>query len=342
MSPPTRATAPGASGATGATGSVAVIVPCFNEALTVAKVTRDFLAQPEVVEVLVVDNNSTDGTASLAAAAGARVVHESRPGKGFALVAGLRQVVPADFYVMVDGDDTYPAEQLGELLRRAVSGADMVIGTRLTTTAAGAFRAGHDFGNRMFILLVRVFFGLRTLDLFSGYRVLSRRFVETVPLLARGFEVELELSLQANSNGYLVDEVPVAYRSRPEGSSSKLRTFLDGWRILKSLMRFFRDYRPMAFFGSLSAFLIALSLGFGSIVISGYVQTGLVNRLPMAVLSAALFLLGGLAFSSGTLLSSINRRAAELRDLIARRTDAGAERASREAAAVSAARRELP
>ena len=298
---------------------VSVIVPCHDEELTVAKVVSDFLEQPGVVEVVVVDNNSTDRTADVARSAGARVVSESRPGKGFALTTGLRVARPSDFYAMVDGDDTYPAEVLPELVACAGRGSDMVIGTRLATTAHGAFRPGHDLGNRLFILVVRLLFRLRTRDLFSGYRVLSRRFVETVPLLARGFELELELSLQALSNGYRVHEYPIQYRSRPEGSASKLRTFVDGYRILTALVLFFRDYRPMTFFGLLSAALIAASLAFGSIVIRGYLETGLVNRLPMAVLSAALFLLGGLSFTAGALLSSINRRAAELRDLVGRR-----------------------
>jgi hypothetical protein len=143
--------------------------------------------------------------------------------------------------------------------------------------------------------------------------------VETVPLLARGFEIELELSVQALSNGFVVTEVPVAYRSRPEGSTSKLRTYADGLRILKALVLFFRDYRPMMFFGSLAAVLIGASLAGGTVVVRGYLETGLVLRLPLAVLSAALFLLGGLSFTAGALLASINRRAAEIRDLVRRR-----------------------
>lgn len=295
-----------------------MIVPCHNEELTISKVAREFRAQHGVQEVLVVDNNCSDRTAEVARAAGARVVSETRSGKGFALVTGLREAERADYYVMVDGDDTYPAEALPTLIQRAEAGADMVIGTRLDTQARAAFRAGHSFGNRLFILLVRLLFRLRTQDLFSGFRVLSRRFVETVPLLARGFEIELELSLQALSNSYRVEEIAVGYRARPKGSSSKLRTYVDGLRILKALVLFFRDYRPMMFFGTVSALLVGLSLGFGTVVIRGFLETGLVNRLPLAVLSAALFLLAGLAFTAGAVLSSVNRRTAELRDLIGR------------------------
>lgn len=301
---------------------VSVIVPCHNEELTIGRVVEQFAAQPGVVEVLVIDNNCSDRTAAVARAAGARVITETRPGKGFALVTGLRAARRADFYAMVDGDDTYPAETLPSLIACAESGADMVIGTRLATGSRSAFRTGHGFGNRLFILLVRLLFRLRTRDLFSGYRVLSQRFVDTVPLLARGFEIELELSLQALSNSYRVEEIPVEYRARPEGSESKLRTYVDGLRILKALVLFFRDYRPMVFFGALSAVLIAASLVFGSIVVREFLATGLVNRLPMAVLAAALFLLGGLSFTAGAVLSSINRRAAELRDLVGRRNAA--------------------
>ena len=188
----------------------------------------------------------------------------------------------------------------------------MVIGTRLATAHDEAFRAGHDFGNRLFIWLVRVFFRLKTTDLFSGYRVLSRRFVEAVPMIAHGFEVELELSLQALANSFHVAEVPVAYRPRRVGDTSKLRTYRDGARILKSLILFFRDYRPMAFFGWLSVLFLLFSLAGGSVVVKEYLATGQVPRLPLAVLSTALFLLSALSLACGTILSSVNRRAAEL------------------------------
>jgi len=293
-----------------------VIVPCRNEAATVGRVVRDFLAQPSVSEVLVVDNASTDGTTEHARVAGARVLSESRPGKGFALLAGLRAATDADYCVMVDGDDTYPAEELEAMLGRARAGADMVIGTRLEDNAEGAFRPGHGFGNRLFILLVRLLFGLRTTDLFSGYRVLSRRFLDRAPLLATGFEVELELSLQALANSFSLAELPVRYRARPEGSVSKLRTYRDGLRILRALFLFFRDYRPLAFFGLLGGASWTGSVVIGTRVVLDYMRTGLVPRLPSAVLAAALFLVGALAWTCGVLLSSVNRRASELAALV--------------------------
>jgi len=216
----------------------------------------------------------------------------------------------------VDGDDTYPAEDVGKLLEAAQAGADMVVGTRLAGAEQGAFRAGHSLGNRLFNLLVRMLFGVRTGDLFSGYRVLSRRFLETTPLIARGFEVEAELHLQAVVQGYRTAEVPIRYRARPEESPSKLHTYRDGYRILMAILMFFRDYRPLKFFGLLALFLLLLSFAGGGLVIAEYLQTGLVPRLPLAVLSAALFILSALSMTCGVLLSSINRRSAEIAALM--------------------------
>jgi glycosyltransferase involved in cell wall biosynthesis len=291
---------------------VAVVVPCHNEAATVGKVVRDFRAALPQAQVLVVDNASTDATAEEARQAGARVLREPRPGKGFALLAGFREARGADFLVMVDGDDTYPAEEAAKLLQAAQDGADMVLGTRLAGAEEGAFRAGHSLGNRLFNLLVRVLFGVQTHDLFSGYRVLSRRFLETTPLIARGFEVEAEMSLQAVVQGYRTAEVPIRYRARPEASPSKLHTYRDGYRILMAILMFFRDYRPLSCFGLLALFLLLLSFAGGGVVIAEYLSTGLVPRLPLAVLSAALFILSALSMTCGVLLSSINRRSAEI------------------------------
>jgi len=295
---------------------VAVVVPCHNEAATAGKVVRDFRAVLPEAQVLVVDNASTDGTAETARQAGAWVLHEPRAGKGFALLAGFREARGADYFVMVDGDDTYPAEDVVKLLEAARAGADMVVGTRLAGAEQGAFRAGHSLGNRLFNLLVRMLFGVRTGDLFSGYRVLSRRFLETTPLIARGFEVEAELALQAVVQGYRTVEVPIRYRARPEESPSKLHTYRDGYRILMAILMFFRDYRPLKFFGLLALFLLLLSLAGGGLVIAEYLQTGLVPRLPLAVLSAALFILSALSMTCGVLLSSINRRSAEIAALM--------------------------
>ncbi len=298
--------------------SVAVIVPCHNEELTVGKVVADFRAALPEARIVVIDNASRDRTAEVARAAGAEVIREPRPGKGFALLSGFRKARAdgAVFLVMVDGDDTYPAEDSLKLLEAAEAGAEMVIGTRLTDYEEGAFRAGHSFGNWLFIALVRLLFGVKTRDLFSGYRVITRRFLEATPLIAQGFEVEAELSLQAAVQRFPVAEVPVRYRARPKENPSKLHTYRDGYRILLAILTFFRDYKPMTCFGLLALFFLALSLLGGGVVITEFVRTGLVPRLPLAVLSAALFLLSALSFACGVLLSTINRRSAELAALI--------------------------
>ena len=293
---------------------VAVVVPCHNEELTVGKVVADFRAALPGALVLVVDNASRDRTAEVAREAGAEVIREARPGKGFALLTGFRhaRAAGAEYFVMVDGDDTYPAEDAPRLLAAAQDGAEMVIGTRLATFEEGAFRAGHSFGNRLFITIVRLLFGVKTRDLFSGYRVITRRFLEATPLISQGFEVEAELSLQATVQRFPVAEVPVRYRARPKENPSKLNTYRDGYRILMAILTFFRDYKPMTCFGLLALFFLALSLAGGGVVIAEFLRTGLVPRLPLAVLSAALFILAALSFTCGVLLSTINRRAAEI------------------------------
>lgn len=300
---------------------VAVVIPCHDEEATVAKVVADFRAVLPDAHLLVVDNASHDRTAELARAAGAEVVRETRPGKGFALITGFRRarLGGADLLLMVDGDDTYPAEEAPRLLAAAEQGAEMVIGTRLADAEQGAFRAGHSLGNRLFIGLVRVLFGVRTQDLFSGYRVLTRRFLESAPLIAQGFETEAELSLQAQVQRFPVAEVPVRYRARPRHSPSKLHTYRDGMRILFAILTFFRDYKPLTFFGSLALGLLALSLAGGGVVVAEFLRSGLVPRLPLALASAVLFILAALSLACGVLLHSINRRAAEIVSLVSAR-----------------------
>jgi glycosyltransferase involved in cell wall biosynthesis len=297
---------------------VAVVIPCHNEELTVGKVVADFRAALPEARILVVDNASRDRTSEIARAAGAEVIREPRPGKGFALLSGFRlaRSEGAEYLVMVDGDDTYPADEAPRLLAAAEAGAEMVIGTRLQEFEEGAFRAGHSFGNWLFIFLVRLLFGVRTRDLFSGYRVITRRFLEATPLIAQGFEVEAELSLQATVQRFPVAEVPVRYRARPKENPSKLHTYRDGYRILTAILTFFRDYKPLTFFGLLALFFLALSLAGGGVVVAEFLRTGLVPRLPLAVLAAALFILAALSLTCGVLISTINRRSAELASLI--------------------------
>lgn len=298
---------------------VGVVIPCKNEEASIAKVVSDFRRALPDARIVVVDNASTDATSQRAAEAGAIVTAETRRGKGFALVRGFRMVRDCEFVVMVDGDDTYPAEDVGKLIDALRAGADMAIGTRLNSFDEQAYRAGHNFGNRLFIGLVRVLFGAKTEDLFSGYRAFSQRFLDHSPLIAQGFEIETELSLQALSNGYVVTEVPVHYRKRGEGSVSKLSTFRDGYRILVALLAFFRDYRPLTCFGIIAAIFFLLSGVTGSVVVAEYLRTGQVLRMPTAVLSVGLAMLGSISLIGGLLLSSVSRRAQELAALMSRR-----------------------
>jgi glycosyltransferase involved in cell wall biosynthesis len=299
--------------------SVAVVIPCRNEERSIGKVVEDFRRALPAALVVVVDNASTDATALRASEAGATVLHESRRGKGFAVVRGFRATRDADFDVLVDGDDTSPAESAHALLDGLRAGADMTIGTRLTSWEDGAYRPGHTFGNRLFIALVRILFGVQTRDLFSGYRAFTQRFLMLSPLIAQGFELEAELSMQALAGSFVVTEVPVHYRARGEGSVSKLSTLRDGYRILVALLAFFRDYRPLTCFGGLAVVLWILSALGGSVVIDQYLHTGQVLRVPLAVLSVGLALLGAISFMGGLFLSSVNRRAQELAVLILRR-----------------------
>ena len=299
---------------------IAVVIPCHDEEASIGRVVARFLQVLPGADVVVVDNASNDATSLRAEEAGARVVSESRLGKGHALLTGFEAAGDADYYVMVDGDDTYAAEDAERLLVSALeSGADMVVGTRLAGPVEGALPVGHGVGNRFFIALVRALFGIRTDDLFSGYRVLTRRYLQTAPLVAEGFEVEAELSVQAQAGGFRVVEVPVQYRPRDPRSRSKLRTFQDGYRILRGLLIFFRDYRPLTFFGGVAALLFGLSLWSGAAPVDDYLRTGLVYHLPRAVLAAALSTIGIISLTLGVLLSSINRRSAELAALIRKR-----------------------
>ena len=298
---------------------VAIVVPCYNEAATVAKVVADFRRVLPGARVIVVDNASSDDTGMLAEEAGAFVLSESRRGKGYALLHGFRAARDARYVVMVDGDDTYPAEDAVKLIEALENGADVAIGTRLADYETTAFRPAHTFGNKAFIWLIRAMFGVKTQDLFSGYRAFTHRFLEMSPLIAQGFEVETELSIQALAGGFLVTEIPVRYRSRPVESPSKLNTFRDGYRILIAMLAFFRDYRPLMLFSCVALALFSGSLLTGGIVVSEYLRTGEILRLPTAILSVGLALVGSVSLIGGLLLSSINRRSAELAVLIGKR-----------------------
>jgi glycosyltransferase involved in cell wall biosynthesis len=288
------------------TERVAVLVPCHNEEATVGRVVRDFRDALPDARVYVFDNASTDRTAEEAAAAGAVVVASPRKGKGHVVMQMFREV-EADWYVMVDGDSTYPATSAPGLLQAARrEGADMVIGRRVTpaTELARAYRPMHQLGNRMVCRLIRATFGSPVRDVFSGFRVFSSDFVKTAPLAATGFDTEIEMTLQALSKGYRVTEADVPYTSRPSGSVSKLNTYRDGARVLAAFFGIFRDHRPGLFFGLLAAALALASLAAGLAPVIDYVRFQYVYRVPLAVLATGLAVLAALSASIGLILQT--------------------------------------
>jgi glycosyltransferase involved in cell wall biosynthesis len=294
------------------TPRIAVLVPCFNEALTVGKVVADFREQLPSAIICVCDNNSTDDTARIAREAGAVVIREGRQGKGF-VVQTMFQAIDADVYVMVDGDGTYPASEVHRLIEPVLRGtADMAVGSRLQTGRCGAFRRLNLLGNRLFLSILNCAFRVRLTDILSGYRAFSRQFVKTIPLVGGGFEVETELTIKTLEAGYRIAEVTIDLGSRPAGSYSKIRPFLDGGRIFLTIFALFRDYKPLTFFGTLAILFVALGLVPGVVVIIEYFQTGLVPRLPSAVLAVGLVLMGMFMFTAGIILHSNTRRIREL------------------------------
>ena len=288
-------------------GSVAVLVPCYNEAVTIAKVIDDFRrCLPDAI-VYVYDNNSTDGTADIAREHGAVVRHESRQGKG-RVVRSMVRDIDADYYIMVDGDDTYPAEAAVELLRPLIDDeADMVVGDRLSNGSYGDEndRAFHGFGNNLVRWLIKRIYGFKFSDVMTGYRAFNRVFAKTLPVMSQGFEIETELSIHAVDKAWRIAEVPIDYRDRPEGSESKLSTFSDGFKVLKMIMSLFKDYKPMALFGWVTVLLIALGFIVGVPVVVEFARSGLVDRLPSALLAVGLVISGLLSLVSGLILDTV-------------------------------------
>ena len=288
-------------------GSVTVLVPCYNEAVTIAKVIDDFRrCLPDAI-VYVYDNNSTDGTADIAREHGAVVRRESRQGKG-RVVRSMVRDIDADYYIMVDGDDTYPAEAAVELLRPLIDDeADMVVGDRLSNGSYGDEndRAFHGFGNNLVRWLIKRIYGFKFSDVMTGYRAFNRVFAKTLPVMSQGFEIETELSIHAVDKAWRIAEVPIDYRDRPEGSESKLSTFSDGFKVLKMIMSLFKDYKPMALFGWVTVLLIALGFIVGVPVVVEFARTGLVDRLPSALLAVGLVISGLLSLVSGLILDTV-------------------------------------
>jgi glycosyltransferase involved in cell wall biosynthesis len=296
------------------TARIAVILPCFNEAAAIGKVVADFRAALPAATVYVYDNNSTDATADLARAAGAVVRHEGLQGKGNVLRRAFSDV-DADIYVLADGDDTYDATTAPEMVRLLVDGRlDMITGVR-KESAAAAYRRGHRFGNRVLTGLVGSVFDAEIADMLSGYRVFSRRFVKSFPALASGFETETEFTVHALELRMATGEVSAAYRERPMGSTSKLHTYRDGLRILRTIVVLVKEERPLSFFSLIAAWLLLGALALGLPVVSEFWRTGLVPRLPTALLAASLVLLASLSATCGLVLESVTRGRRELKRL---------------------------
>jgi glycosyltransferase involved in cell wall biosynthesis len=287
----------------------AVLVPCLNEEITIGTVVADFKRFLPGAKVYVFDNRSTDRTAQVAAEAGATVVFSPRPGKGN-VVRHMFSVVDAATYLMVDGDDTYPAAAAPALIeaqRRAH--ADMVVGTRLSRHDERSFRRFHLFGNRLVAWLISKLFRVQVTDVLSGYRAFSRDFARSVPLIASGFDIEVELTMQAAAKGFTIQEVPVEYKERPEGSSSKLNTYRDGALVLRTIFQIFKDFKPLGFFFALSVFLACCSILAGIPPIMDYLEDPrhYVYHVPLAVLAASLGILSALMLAVGLILDTARR-----------------------------------
>jgi glycosyltransferase involved in cell wall biosynthesis len=298
---------PAAAGATAsAAPRIAVLVPCYNEAVAITRVVAAFRAALPEATVYVYDNNSRDGTREAALAAGAVVRTEPLQGKGH-VVRRMFADIEADAYLLVDGDDTYDAADGPEMVRRLLDERlDMVTGVRITDATA-AYRPGHRFGNAMLTGMVRQVFGNRITDMLSGYRAFSRRFVKSFPALAEGFETETEFTVHALELMLPVGEVETAYKERPQGSTSKLRTYSDGFRILRTIVLLVQRERPFTFFGIAGLVLLLAGLGLFLPVLAEYLRTGLVPRLPTAVLSTGLVLVSFLSFVCGLILDTVTR-----------------------------------
>ena len=297
---------------------IAILVPCYNEVLTIGKVIDDFHQELPDATVYVYDNNSSDETSAIAREHGATVRFEPRQGKGNVVRQMLRDI-DADAYIMVDGDDTYPADAAKDLLAPILDGsADHVVGDRLSNGTYGEenTRAFHGFGNDLVRWLIKVLYGFEFTDVMTGYRAFSRQFAETLPVLSPGFEIETELSIHAVDKRFRIVQVPIVYRDRPEGSESKLNTVSDGIKVLGMIFSLFKDYKPLGFFSLLAAISFVIALILGIPVVMEFMATGLVPRFPTAILAVAFAGLAALMLVCGLILDTVvkgNRRDWELR-----------------------------
>jgi glycosyltransferase involved in cell wall biosynthesis len=297
---------------TAASPRIAVLVPCYNEEAAVAAVVKDFRQALPAAQIYVYDNNSKDRTADVAREAGAEVRSERRQGKGH-VVRRMFADIDADVYVLVDGDATYDAPSAPRMIEKLLAEhLDMVVGLRVDQEQA-AYRRGHRTGNWMLTSFLSSVFGQAFKDILSGYRVFSRRFVKSFPVLSDGFEIETELTVHALELAMPVAEVETPYYARPEGSFSKLNTWGDGFRILRTILKLYRSEKPLRFFSAIGAFLALVSIGLAIPILVVYLETGLVPRLPTAVLSTGLMIVAVLSVSSGLVLDTVTRGRREMK-----------------------------
>lgn len=282
---------------------VAVLIPCYNEEKTIKKVIEDYKLVLPDADIYVYNNNSSDRTVEISKAAGAIVRNEYRQGKGNVIRSMFRDI-DADCYLMIDGDDTYPAEDAPRMVEFILNKeADMVIGDRLSSTYfTENKRPFHNFGNVLVRKLINNLFNSNVNDIMTGYRAFSKSFVKGFPVLSEGFEIETEMTIHAVDKNFLLKEVPVNYRDRPEGSESKLNTFSDGFKVLKTIFRLFKEYKPFAFFGTIALMFLVISLLLFAPVFSGYLKTGLVAKFPTLIVSAAFGVCSLLSFLVGIIL----------------------------------------
>ena len=295
---------------------IAVIIPCYNEELTVGKVITDIRNTLPEADIFIFDNNSTDRTSEIARSLGAIVVKEKRQGKGFVVQSMFRKI-DADIYVMVDGDDTYDISRITDMIEMvSTDNADMVVGNRLKTYTNKAFRPLHTFGNKLVRLLINKLFKSNLRDIMSGFRIMNRTFSKNINIMSSGFEVETEMSIKALKYGYVIKEMDINYRERPVGSISKLNTIKDGLLVLKTIVIIFKDYKPLLFFSVSSVILLLISLVSGFVVIKEFLETRYITHVPLAIFASGTMILSIILFVTGVILDSANRRFDEIYNFI--------------------------
>ncbi len=296
---------------------IAVLIPCYNEELTIEKVVKDFKSELPDADIFVYNNNSKDKSEEIARDAGAIVVNEYKQGKGNVIRSMFRDV-DADIYIMVDADDTYPANEVHELIKIVEEGkADMVIGDRLSngTYENENKRNFHNLGNMIVKNSINLIFNSNLKDIMTGYRVFNRDFVKNFPVISKGFEIETEMSFHALDRNYKIVEIPITYKDRPEGSESKLNTFSDGFRVLLTIFNMCKNYKPFAFFSIISFVLLIISLIIGVPVFIEFFKTGLVTKFPSGILATGIAICGILFFISGVILDTLVRQHKETLEL---------------------------